>query len=77
MPATDADKDNYTQDPTFDSVNCLPRMPKIHNGKANILFADGHVASFSTFDYSKTGTDSDTRSMTVWYDKVADYAGKQ
>jgi len=81
LTAQDADKDNYAPDPTFDPVNCLPRMPKIHNGKANILFADGHVAGFSTFDYSKTpgtaGTDSDTRSMTVWYDRVADYNGNQ
>ena len=81
---TDADPDNYSSDPAFWSYgqNASPQtaknnLAKIHGGKANILFADGHVASFSTFDYSKAGTDSDTRSMTVWYDRVADYNGKQ
>jgi len=80
----DADKDNYTQDPTFGSwgsgatqSGASATIAKLHNGKANLLFADGHVAAFSTFDYSKpvgsAGTDSDSRSLTVWYDKVADY----
>jgi hypothetical protein len=39
------------------------------------------VGQFATFDYSQspdlTKTDSSTRSMTVWYDRVADYNGKQ
>ena len=46
---TDSDKDDYTQDPAFTST------PTIHNGKSNILFADGHVAGFTAFDkYSMT-----------------------
>ena len=75
----DADPDNYSQDPAFDSLGAgkNTNFSKIHNGKANFLFADGHVAGFSTFDYSKpagtAGTDSDSRSLTVWYDRVADY----
>ena len=75
---TDTDKDDYTQSPAFSDA---ATMAKMHSGKSNILFADGHVAAFSTFDYSKAAgtanTDSDTRSMTVWYDTVADFNGKQ
>jgi len=74
--ATDADKADYTQNPAF-----AGSMSKMHSGKSNLLFADGHVAGFATFDYSKpagtAGTDSDTRSVTVWYDKVADYNNNQ
>jgi prepilin-type processing-associated H-X9-DG protein/prepilin-type N-terminal cleavage/methylation domain-containing protein len=74
--ANDADRDDYTETPPFSGD-----MTKMHNGKSNILFADGHVAGFSTFDYSMpagtAGTDSDTRSLTVWYDQVADYSGKR
>jgi len=74
--ANDADRDDYTETPPFSGD-----MIKMHNGKSNIFFADGHVAGFSTFDYSMTagtsGTDSDTRSLTVWYDQIADYSGKR
>jgi len=75
----DADPDNYSSDPAFDSLGAgkNTNFSKIHNGKANFLFADGHVAGFSTFDYSQpagtAGTDSDSRSLTVWCDRVADY----
>jgi len=72
----DADKDDFTQNPAF-SVT----VSKMHGGKSNILFVDGHVAQFATFDYSKpagtAGTDSDSRSLTVWYDRVADYNGNK
>ena len=45
----DADKDDFTQNPPFTTT------PTIHNGKSNILFADGHVAGFAAFDkYSMT-----------------------
>jgi len=74
--STDADKDDYTQNPAFTGT-----MSKMHGGKSNILFVDGHVAQFATFDYSKpagtAGTDSDSRSLTVWYDRVADYSGNR
>ncbi len=70
--ATDADKDDYTQNPAFSG-----NLAKMHNSRANILLADGHVAKFATFDYSKAAgsgnNDSDSRSLTVWYDRVADY----
>lgn len=72
----DADRDDYTETPPFSGD-----MTKMHNGKTNIFFADGHVAGFSTFDYSMpagaAGTDSDSRSLTVWYDQIADYSGKR
>jgi len=58
----DADKDDYTQNPAF----CDPgSIAKLHGGKVNILFADGHVAPFASFD---------TGAMTVWYNQVADYS---
>ena len=70
----DADKDDYTQNPAFPAD-----LSKMHGGKANVVLADGHIGRFSTFDYSKSvgaaKTDSDTRSLTVWYDRVADYNG--
>ena len=72
----DADKDDYTQNPAFSGA-----MSKMHGGKSNILFVDGHIGQFTTFDYSKpagtAGTDSDSRSLTVWYDRVADYNGNK
>ncbi|MEI8341507.1 MAG: prepilin-type N-terminal cleavage/methylation domain-containing protein [Verrucomicrobiota bacterium] len=58
----DADKDDYTNGPVAFRGN----VSKIHNGKSNILFADGHVAGFTAFD---------TRFMTVWYETMADYSG--
>ena len=70
----DADKDDYTQSPAFDGD-----VTKMHGGKSNILLANGHVAEFATFDYSKPAgsakNDSDSRSLTVWYDRVADFNG--
>ena len=74
-PTGDADKDDFSSSgggPAFTG-----NVAKMHGGKSNILFADGHVAAFSTFDYSKpvgtAKTDSDSRSLTVWYDRIADY----
>ncbi len=46
--STDADKDDYTQNPAFPG-GTIP----IHGGYSNILFYDGHVAAFKAFD-SKT-----------------------
>jgi len=69
----DADKDDYTQSPAFSGD-----MAKMHGGKSNLLLADGHVGQFATFDYSgTTGNDSDSRSLTVWLDRVADYNARQ
>lgn len=43
--ATDADKDDYTQNPAF------APMPRIFHGKkVNLVFADGHVGTFAAFD---------------------------
>lgn len=45
--ATDADKDDYGQDPAFGGNNgTIP----IHLGSVNILFADGHVQNARKFD---------------------------
>lgn len=56
--ATDADKDDYTQDPVFAATPA-----PFHNGSANLLFYDGHVGNFKKWDpsqmavtYSGTGT---------------------
>lgn len=74
--ATNANKNDNTLRPAF-----ISDMSKIHSRKSNILFADGHVAPFATFDYlvkaGNTNSDSGARSLTVWYDKVADYDGNE
>jgi prepilin-type N-terminal cleavage/methylation domain-containing protein/prepilin-type processing-associated H-X9-DG protein len=50
---TDADKDDYTQDPAFNgNVGTI----RIHGGTVNILFADGHVENLKTFDKTKMTT---------------------
>ena len=59
--ATDADKDDFTQDPAFDTTPC-----PFHGGKANVVFADGHCAAFAAFD---------ARSMTTHYDLKSDGTG--
>ena len=43
--ATDADKDDYAQNPAF-ATSPAP----FHNGRVNLVFADGHSASFAAFD---------------------------
>jgi prepilin-type processing-associated H-X9-DG protein/prepilin-type N-terminal cleavage/methylation domain-containing protein len=43
--ANDSDKDDYTQDPAFATTPA-----PFHNGRVNILFADGHVGIFAAFD---------------------------
>lgn len=55
---TDADKDDYTQDPVFAATPA-----PFHNGTANLLFYDGHIGNFKKWDpaqmtvtYSGTGT---------------------
>jgi len=45
--SNDADKDDYTQDPAFNGNSGGIR---IHGGRSNILFADGHVENLSSFD---------------------------
>ncbi len=45
--ANDADKDDYVQDPAFNGNSGGIR---IHGGRSNILFADGHIESLSSFD---------------------------
>ncbi len=54
--ATDADKDDYTQDPAFNGITSTDdgktgtgKLP-IHGGSVNILFADGHVENLRGFD---------------------------
>jgi prepilin-type processing-associated H-X9-DG protein/prepilin-type N-terminal cleavage/methylation domain-containing protein len=42
--AKDTDPDDYTQSPAF------PKKITIHGGASNILFYDGHVASYSSYD---------------------------
>jgi len=54
--ANDADKDDYTQDPAFNGNRGRIR---IHGGRSNILFADGHVESLSSFDKNTMTTQYD------------------
>lgn len=54
----DADKDDYTQAPAFPG-GTIP----IHGGESNILFYDGHVAAFKSFD---------RQTMAVQYDGPTD-----
>lgn len=71
--ANDTDKDdNNDWNPAFSGT-----IAKIHNGKSNILFVDGHIAAFDKFDYANANAQTTgTLPMTVWYDKIADYFGK-
>jgi len=49
--STDADKDDYTQDPAFDGGTVTsPITIPIHLGNSNLLFGDGHVESAKGFD---------------------------
>jgi len=68
------------------TTNANPMFPakadlsSMHGRKVNILLADGHVGQFSTFDYGSTAVgdstkDSGARSLTVDYDRIADYDG--
>ena len=41
----DADKDDFTQSPAF-AATPVP----FHNGKSNVVFADGHCGAFTAFD---------------------------
>ncbi len=51
--ATDADPDNYTQDTLFGSdkpgASQSIQPPSVHNGRLNVLFADGHVKAYRKF----------------------------
>ena len=49
---TDADKDDYHQDPAFGGGGTIP----IHMGSVNLLFADGHVDNARVFDPTKMTT---------------------
>jgi len=42
--AKDTDPDDYTQSPAF------PKKITIHGGVSNILFYDGHISSYSSYD---------------------------
>ena len=57
----DADKDDFSQDPAFDAT-----PPPFHNGKSNVVFADGHCGSFKAFD---------AHAMTTHYDLKPDGTG--
>ncbi len=59
--ATDADKDDYTQNPAF-----APMTRIFHGKKVNLVFADGHVGTFAAFD---------RHSMTVRYNLRPDGTG--
>jgi prepilin-type N-terminal cleavage/methylation domain-containing protein/prepilin-type processing-associated H-X9-DG protein len=51
--ATDADKDDYNQDPAFNgNAGTIP----IHQGTVNILFADGHIENLKAFDQTSMTT---------------------
>lgn len=43
--ATDADKDDYAQNPAFATMTRI-----FHGKKVNLVFADGHVGTFAAFD---------------------------
>jgi prepilin-type N-terminal cleavage/methylation domain-containing protein/prepilin-type processing-associated H-X9-DG protein len=59
----DFDPTNEVTDRTGFSHNGST-FPLPHNGAANFLFADGHVAAFNHYE---------TNQMTYWYDKNADW----
>ncbi|MFZ4695402.1 MAG: prepilin-type N-terminal cleavage/methylation domain-containing protein [Verrucomicrobiia bacterium] len=59
----DFDPTNEVTDRTGFSHNGST-YPLPHNGAANFLFADGHVAAFNHYE---------TNQMTYWYDKNADW----
>ena len=61
--ATDADKDDYSKDLT--STTDPAHKPHRHLEGQNILFADGHVKRFKTFNLGI---------MTYSYDRMATYA---
>jgi prepilin-type processing-associated H-X9-DG protein len=61
---TDFDPTNEVTDRTGFSHNGST-YPLPHNGSANFLFADGHVAAFNHFE---------TNQMTYWYERNADWA---
>ena len=56
----DSDKDDFTNNPAFGASS------KFHGGKVNLLFADGHVGAYATFD---------SHAMTTHYDLKADGTG--
>lgn len=54
---TDADKDDYSQDPAFNGgTSGTPTTIPIHMGSANLLFGDGHVESAKYFDPTTMAT---------------------
>lgn len=55
MSETDADKDDYTQDPAFNNGGTIT----IHGGSVNILFADGHIENVRAFDKNSMATHYD------------------
>ena len=59
--AADADKDDYVQNPLFAAT-----PSPFHNGKVNVVFADGHCGGFAAFDAG---------AMTTHYDLKADGRG--
>ena len=56
-----SNKDDATQNPAFATT-----PPPFHNGRVNLLFADGHVALFAAFD---------SHFMTTHYDLKVDGTG--
>ncbi len=49
----DTDKDNYTQDCLFTWNQSRRRAGLYHLGRVNVLFADGHVRAFTSFEGSE------------------------
>ena len=63
---SDTDKDNYTQDCLFTWNQSRQRAKLYHFGRVNVLFADGHVRAFTSFEgpemtysYDQPGVDFD------------------
>jgi prepilin-type N-terminal cleavage/methylation domain-containing protein/prepilin-type processing-associated H-X9-DG protein len=60
---SDTDKDNYTQDCLFAWHENRQRAKRYHCGVVNVLFADGHVKSYSTFNANDMTYSYDTPSI--------------
>ena len=60
--STDADKDDFTQDPAFNGYTSAmaaagtKNLIPIHGGSVNLVFADGHVENVRSFDNTKMTT---------------------
>ena len=53
---TDADKDDFSQDPAFSAT-----PSPFHGGHVNLVFADGHTGAFTAFDTNVMNTHYDLK----------------